>query len=130
MGREVFENAKHYRVPIEQRCLAGEPLARFALPNLTACKFQFNFQDHSKVILSSRGLLVTHIDKNYQLTRWHLSEVIAASLRYAEPRGTVGVAPDQVKFNQKLVDKLKYCKEILLSIKSATGGSAASEGKA
>ena len=82
------------------------------------------------MILSSRGLLVTHIDKNYQLTRWHLSEVIAASLRYAEPRGTVGVAPDQVKFNQKLVDKLKYCKEILLSIKSATGGSAASEGKA
>lgn len=84
------------------------------------------------MILSSRGLLVTHIDKNYHLTRWPLSEVIAASLRYAEPRGTVGVAPEQVKFNQKLVDKLKYCKEILLSIKSATSGSApvASETKA
>ncbi|KAK2462634.1 hypothetical protein APHAL10511_005367 [Amanita phalloides] len=91
---------------------------------------QFNFGDHTKVILSSRGLLVTHIDKNYQLTRWPLSEVIATSLRYAEPRGTVGVSAEQVKFNQRLVDKLKYCKEILLSIKSATSGSVASEEKA
>ena len=86
---------------------------------------QFNFNDHSKVILSSRGLLVTHIDKNYHLTRWPLSEVLATSLRYAEPRGTVGVLPEQIKFNQRLVDKLKYCKEILLSIKSATSGSSA-----
>ncbi|KAM6503064.1 Protein kinase-like domain containing protein [Amanita muscaria] len=94
---------------------------------------QFNFNDHSKLILSSQGLLVTHIDKNYRLTRWPLSEVIATSLRYAEPRGTVGVSQDQIKFNQKLVDKLKYCKEILLSIKSATSGStsaAGTEGKA
>ncbi|KAF8630974.1 hypothetical protein AX15_002697 [Amanita polypyramis BW_CC] len=89
---------------------------------------QFNFNDHSKVILSSRGLLVTHIDKNYHLTRWPLSEVLASSLRYAEPRGTVGVSSDQIKFNQRLVDKLKYCKEVLLSIKSATSA-AGSEGK-
>ncbi|PFH49070.1 hypothetical protein AMATHDRAFT_5215 [Amanita thiersii Skay4041] len=89
---------------------------------------QFNFNDHSKVILSSQGLMVTHIDKNYRLTRWPLSEVLATALRYGEPKGTVGVAPEQVKFNQKLVDKLKYCKEILLSIKSATNAGAGAPG--
>ncbi|KAF8638670.1 hypothetical protein AX17_002031 [Amanita inopinata Kibby_2008] len=93
---------------------------------------QFNFNDHSKVILSSQGLLVTHIDKSYRLTRWPLSEVIATSLRYAEPKGTAGVSSEQVKFNQRLIDKLKYCKEILLSIKNATtgGSGGGSEGKA
>jgi cell cycle serine/threonine-protein kinase CDC5/MSD2 len=30
--------------------------------------------------------------------------------------------PDQAKFNQRLVDKLKYCKEVLLSIRSASSG--------
>ena len=29
---------------------------------------------------------------------------------------------EERKFNQKLVDKLKYCKEVLVSIKSASGG--------
>ena len=42
---------------------------------------QFNFYDHSKVILSSHGLVITHIDKNYKLTKWTLSEVMALSLR-------------------------------------------------
>ncbi|KAN0135909.1 hypothetical protein V8E53_006361 [Lactarius tabidus] len=30
---------------------------------------QFNFYDHSKIILSAQGLLIAHIDKNYVLTR-------------------------------------------------------------
>jgi cell cycle serine/threonine-protein kinase CDC5/MSD2 len=54
----------------------------------------FSFSDYSKFILSSQGLLVTHIDKNYRLTRWPLSKVIATSLRYAGPRGTVGMPPE------------------------------------
>ena len=28
--------------------------------------------------------------------------------------------PEQAKFNQKLIDKLKYCKEVLASIKNAS----------
>lgn len=28
--------------------------------------------------------------------------------------------PEQAKFNQKLVDKLKYCKEVLTSIRNAS----------
>ena len=36
-----------------------------------------NFHDHSKIILSAQGLAIAHIDKNYVLTRWTLSQVMA-----------------------------------------------------
>ena len=78
---------------------------------------QFNFYDHSKLILSSNGLLITHIDKSYQLSRWHLQDVMSFSLN-----PPASASEEERKFNQKLVDKLKYCKEVLVSIKSASGG--------
>ncbi|CDO68443.1 hypothetical protein BN946_scf184704.g6 [Trametes cinnabarina] len=79
---------------------------------------QFNFYDHTKVILSSQGLVVTHIDKNYNLTRHTLAEVMAQALR-----GRPAV-PDQAKFQQRLVDKLKFCQEVLISIRNASTNSA------
>ncbi|KAJ4473142.1 kinase-like domain-containing protein [Lentinula aciculospora] len=78
---------------------------------------QFNFYDHSKIILSSSGLVVTHIDKNSVLTRWLLSDIMRNALRAASSTSTVN--QDTTKFNQKLVDKLKYCKEVLVSIRTA-----------
>ena len=78
--------------------------------------FQFNFYDHSKLVLSSHGLLITHIDKHYKMTRWTLSDLMAQSL--AAP--SAHADPEQVKFIQRLVDKLKYCKEVLVSIKTAS----------
>jgi len=62
--------------------------------------------------------VVTHIDKNSNLTRWALADVMKISLRIA--RGDTGYDPEEVKFNQKLVDKLKFCKEVLLSIHNAS----------
>ncbi|KAI0314348.1 Pkinase-domain-containing protein [Amylostereum chailletii] len=82
---------------------------------------QFNFYDHSKVILSSQGLVVTHIDKNYVVSRFTLSEIMAQSLL---PPVT---DQDQAKLHQRLVDKLKYCKEVLLSIRNASANQAANE---
>ncbi|KAF9479342.1 Pkinase-domain-containing protein [Pholiota conissans] len=81
---------------------------------------QFNFYDHSKLILSSQGLLVTHIDKHYNMTRWTLSDIMAQAMRPP----ALNADPEQVKFQQRLVDKLKYCKEVLVSIRtaSAAGG--------
>ncbi|KIM91385.1 hypothetical protein PILCRDRAFT_810665 [Piloderma croceum F 1598] len=83
---------------------------------------QFNFYDHSKIILSSQGLLVTHIDKNYKMTRWTLSEIMARALNPPV------ADPDQAKFNQKLVDKLKYCKEVLASIRNASANQGSDDG--
>lgn len=86
---------------------------------------QFNFYDHSKLILSSHGLLVTHIDKHYKMTRWPLADIMAQSMRPPAPNAD----PEQIKFQQRLVDKLKYCKEVLVSIHtaSAAGGSGVPE---
>lgn len=75
---------------------------------------QFNFYDHTKVILSSQGLLVTHINKDYEMTQWTLSELMWRALQPPSDD------PAEQKFNQRLVDKLKYCKEVLLSIKNVS----------
>ena len=63
--------------------------------------------------MSSHGLLVTHIDKNYQLSRLPLSEIMALSLR--PPMNA-----EHAKRNDKLVEKLRYCKEALVSIRAAS----------
>ncbi|KAF8258750.1 kinase-like domain-containing protein [Lactarius quietus] len=82
---------------------------------------QFNFYDHSKIILSAQGLSIANIDKNYVLTRWTLSQVMARAL--LPPFSD----PDQAKLAQRLLDKLKYCKEALLSISNASASGSGSE---
>ncbi|KAG6853353.1 hypothetical protein C0991_005027 [Blastosporella zonata] len=76
---------------------------------------QFNFQDHTKIVLSSHGLHVTNIDKEYNLTRWRLADVMALDLQPPENQG-----PDALKFNRRLVEKLKFCKEVLVNIQKAS----------
>ncbi|TFY80501.1 hypothetical protein EWM64_g3515 [Hericium alpestre] len=82
---------------------------------------QFNFYDHSKIILSSNGLVVTHIDKNYQMTRSTLSKIMAQSL--LPPSSD----PERAKLDQRLFDKLHFCKEVLQSIKQASENQAAEQ---
>lgn len=67
---------------------------------------------------------MTHIDKQYKMTRWPLADIMAQSLA-----PNAHADPEQAKFNQRLVDKLKYCKEVLVSIRtaSAAGGSGVPE---
>ena len=83
---------------------------------------QFNFYDHSKIILSAQGLAIAHIDKNYVLTRWTLSQVMPHAL--LPPSSDT----EQAKSAQRLLDKLKYCKEVLLSIRNASSSAAGSVG--
>ncbi|KAH6908421.1 hypothetical protein BKA70DRAFT_1427019 [Coprinopsis sp. MPI-PUGE-AT-0042] len=83
-----------------------------------------NSYNHLELILPSGGLLITHIDKSYNLTRWTLHDVMAISLT-----PTSDASEDERKFNQKLADKLQYCKEVLISIKTARGLLPPSRGK-
>ncbi|KAI0346702.1 Pkinase-domain-containing protein [Trametopsis cervina] len=73
---------------------------------------QFNFYDHTKIVLSSHGLVVTYIDKNYAVTRATLSELMAESLCPSVSD------PEAAKQHARLVEKLRFCKEILLNIRS------------
>ena len=70
---------------------------------------QFNFNDHSKMILGQQGLVVAHIDKKYRLTHWTLSEIVARAIEGS------GDAAEQ-KFVAKLVEKLRYCREVLRQV--------------
>jgi hypothetical protein len=39
---------------------------------------QFNFQDHSKLVLSQEGLVVTYIDDAYSIWTWHLATLVGS----------------------------------------------------
>ncbi|KAF9043606.1 Pkinase-domain-containing protein [Hymenopellis radicata] len=70
--------------------------------------------DVLQIILSSHGLLVTQIDKEYRMTKFSLSQIMEIALR--------GTADEvQAKQNHKLVAKLKFCWEVLVSIRNASG---------
>ncbi|KAG6906303.1 hypothetical protein DXG01_014672 [Tephrocybe rancida] len=80
---------------------------------LTLC-LQFNFFDHQKIVLSSHGLRIIHIDNEYNLTRWKLIDVMDLALQPPIKD------PEAHKFNQRLVERLRFCKEVLVSICKAS----------
>jgi cell cycle serine/threonine-protein kinase CDC5/MSD2 len=72
--------------------------------------------------------MITHIDKTNNVTQWTLSEVMATSLSssaFARSSSKAEPDPDNAKFQQRLLDKLKYCKEVLGGIMTATAEAAA-----
>jgi cell cycle serine/threonine-protein kinase CDC5/MSD2 len=70
--------------------------------------------------------VITHIDKNYKLTRWTLSEVIANAIASSFGDGVpMTLSEEEAKLQQKLLDKLKYCKEVLGGIRNASAEAAA-----
>lgn len=73
---------------------------------------QFNFNDHSKMILAQNGMVVAHIDKEYRLTHWTLSEIFARALEGSDD-------PLEQKAVTKLVEKLRYCREVLRQVPTA-----------
>ncbi|KIJ27578.1 hypothetical protein M422DRAFT_271247 [Sphaerobolus stellatus SS14] len=79
--------------------------------------FQFNFHDHTKVILSSQGMLVTHIDKNYVRTRWPLVDIIRQAL--LPPHHD----PAKAKMYSRLFERLKYCQSSLVNLRNVQSGS-------
>ncbi|CAE6403754.1 unnamed protein product [Rhizoctonia solani] len=83
---------------------------------------QFNFYDHSKVILASQGHSITHIDKHYTITHYTLSGVME--------RVVAGQWADaaEKKFYDRLLSKLKYSRDVLQSIRRSTTNSAGGTG--
>ncbi|KAG8843658.1 Cell cycle serine/threonine-protein kinase cdc5/MSD2, partial [Tulasnella sp. 330] len=75
---------------------------------------QFNFYDHSKIILSDSGLAVTYLDKHYRATSFSLSSLIERVMK-ADPTDE-----ESCKRERKLLDKIRYCKEVLISIRAVS----------
>lgn len=76
---------------------------------------QFNFFDHCKIVLSSHGLLISHLDQENNITRWPLADIIAQSLTPSAREDR-----DDVRFNRALLGKLNYIKEVLARIRQLT----------
>ncbi len=84
-------------------------------PNLDAdMSFQFNFYDHTKLILSSKGLGITYLDKQYEMSNQTLSEVMKTAFK-----------TDRTKREDKLLNKLKYAREVLESIQMVSSNATA-----
>ncbi|TIC32170.1 Pkinase-domain-containing protein [Wallemia mellicola] len=69
---------------------------------------QFNFYDHTKMILSMGGCLISYIDKDYALSRWTLDEIFQQD----------GDKEDKKKMEGILV-KLKYCRDVFATTSGA-----------
>ncbi|KAH7098852.1 Pkinase-domain-containing protein [Auriculariales sp. MPI-PUGE-AT-0066] len=65
---------------------------------------QFNFNDHTKMIISQNGHAIAQIDREYRLTHFTLSEIMARSLDPAYA--------DDKELN-RIVDKLRFLREVL-----------------
>lgn len=63
------------------------------------------------MILSAKGHGITYLDKHYRKTHHSLSEIMQRALNPSTNE-------NQRKAEEKLLNKLKYCKEVLLSIKT------------
>jgi cell cycle serine/threonine-protein kinase CDC5/MSD2 len=78
----------------------------FGRTHLSSDILQFNFYDHSKLILSHRGHVVALITKEDVLQRYFLAEIL--------------VSPSIVEdkdLREKLLTKLKYCRQVLREIR-------------
>lgn len=74
--------------------------------NLMFIFHQFNFYDHTKLILSHRGHVVSLITKDDILQRYFLADIIAKS----------SIIED-TELLEKLMTKLKYCRQVLREIR-------------
>ncbi|KIR55150.1 PLK/PLK1 protein kinase [Cryptococcus gattii Ru294] len=78
---------------------------------------QFNFYDHTKLILSREGLVVTVIDRHSVMRTWSLEEL----LRPLDD----DLSPKDKKRIEGIVHKVQYAKDVLGKIKSHTSSSKA-----
>lgn len=90
---------------------------------------QFNFYDHTKLILSSRGLAVTYLDKHYKIWNRTLPSVMRNALADAKggPSSGSNLDADEAerrKADARLFHKLKYAREVLQSIRAVSHAAA------
>jgi len=76
---------------------------------------QFNFFDHTKLIISCHGLHILYIDKHGDRHLLTLSSVVE------DATSASSLSDDARKFNSKLVRKITFCKDLLHHILTYSG---------
>ncbi|KAK4684394.1 hypothetical protein P7C73_g5784, partial [Tremellales sp. Uapishka_1] len=71
---------------------------------------QFNFYDHSKLILSSGGLVVSLIDKHYVLRTWSLEALLRPQIAEQSEKARAR--------HEKVLHKVQYARDVLVKIRS------------
>ena len=75
-------------------------------------------------------MLITHIDRHYALTRHTLSDIMAASLRPAPSPAASAAEIEQAKTMQRLLEKVQYCRDVLVTIVNAAQAQGKESGEA
>jgi len=88
-----------------QKWLRANNVTMFKLSNDA---IQFNYSDHTKIILSSTGRHVTYVDKTYNLHEYTLAQLMATAVA---PLSTK--TDEEVRTNERLLKRLRYCREVL-----------------
>ncbi|KZT62577.1 kinase-like protein [Calocera cornea HHB12733] len=88
-----------------QKWLRANNVVMFKLSNDA---IQFNYSDHTKIILSSLGKHVTYVDKNYNLHEYTLAQLMTTALAPLSSK-----TDEEVRNNERLLKRLRYCREVL-----------------
>jgi hypothetical protein len=84
---------------------------------------QFNFYDHTKILLSHSGSIITFIDAEFNLTVYTLYSLFREASRTGFYRTTAkeGGDPKRMKRLEKvkfLIEKVSYCRDVLKELSS------------
>ena len=77
---KILEDEACDCVPAEQRDVSGKLYYTTSTSCLILIALKFNFQDHTKLLLSQDGTIVTYIDEKYKLWTWHLTQMMRPEL--------------------------------------------------
>ncbi|KAL8292670.1 hypothetical protein RQP46_001282 [Phenoliferia psychrophenolica] len=80
---------------------------------------QFNFYDHTKLLLTQNASVVTFIDPDFVLRTYSLQGIFRDAARYGFYSSAVDSDPKRVKKLEHfrfLIEKLEYCRDVLRSL--------------
>ncbi|EJU02268.1 Pkinase-domain-containing protein [Dacryopinax primogenitus] len=111
--KELYRQQNYTYVDVEkvegmdfvQRWWRANNVTMFKLSNNA---IQFNYSDHTKIILSYSGRYVTYVDKTYNLHEHTLAELMATAVAPPESK-----TDKNVRSNEQVLKRLRYCREVL-----------------
>lgn len=109
------------------------PPVEFLTVLLTPVFEQFNFYDHTKLLLTQNGSVVTFIDPDFKLQSFSLQSLFREAARLGHFRATPTADPAGVRRLEQLrliMEKLTYCRDVLKTLYTRRETASSSKAKA